>query len=263
MASSPWRSTSARRSRRRGRPPRSRGRVIAPRVRTPRTVRRSSPSRSRTAPWACTPRRATPSTRTRASPCAASAGWSPPLSRGIELPILAVGYADGRLRYWSCRDRRATEDADVHYGRTITVAAWTPTARASSPATPRAASACGRSTNDTAQRPCADTTGSPPAPRGHPRRRPTARRRRGDGASAEDADVERTAKSATADGRTGGADADGSPSHTAPARRFHHPSSPTAGRAVLRADDRGGSARLIEADAEFTWCFTATAPVSW
>ena len=181
-----------------------------------------------------------------------------------ELPILAVGYADGRLRYWSCRDRRATEDADVHYGRTITVAAWTPDGARLITGDAEAASACGRSTNDTAQRPCADTTGSPPAPRGHPRRRPTARRRRGDGASAEDADVERTAKSATADGRTGGADADGSPSAAAPA--------PTYFYYAVAADGGGRSSARTTAAAPLgsskptrnsPWCFTATAPVSW
>ena len=99
-----------------------------------------------------------------------------------ELPILAVGYADGRLRYWSCRDRRATEDADVHYGRTITVAAWTPDGARL--ITGDAEGRVGVWAVDERHRP-ASVCRPRPVPRrrreSHPRRRPTARRRRGDG----------------------------------------------------------------------------------
>lgn len=171
-----------------------------------------------------------------------------------ELPILAVGYADGRLRYWSCRDRRATEDADVHYGRTITVAAWTPDGARL--ITGDAEGRVGVWAVDERHRPasvCRHDRFPASAARVTHVVVPPREDAEATGASAEEADVERTAKSATADGRTGGADADGSPTHAAPAPTyFYYAVAADGGGAVLRADDRGGSARLIEADAEFT-----------
>ena len=40
------------------------------------------------------------------------------------LPVLAAGFEDGKVRVWSLRERRAAEEAETHYGRAVTCAAW-------------------------------------------------------------------------------------------------------------------------------------------
>ena len=175
-----------------------------------------------------------------------------------ELPILAVGYADGRLRYWSCRDRRATEDADVHYGRAITVAVWTPDGARL--ITGDAEGRVGVWAVDDRHRPtsvCRHDRFPAGAARVTHVVVPPREDAEASGASAEDSDVERTAEGLSTDGRKRRADADGSPSDDASASSssptyFYYAVAADGGGVVLRADDRGGSARLIDADAEFT-----------
>lgn len=43
-----------------------------------------------------------------------------------KLPLLSVGWRDGKVSFWSVEDRRVNEDGSVHEAHEVSVAQWSP-----------------------------------------------------------------------------------------------------------------------------------------